>query len=264
MRNQKPLPAGDPYSGLATIYDFLMQEVDYEGWTDYVEEIMHRHHISAKKILDLACGTGSSSYPFAHKGYLVTGIDYSWEMVKKAREKVKPGITNLFFYQADIRTIPGHKDFQLAVHYQDGLNYLLTDHDLKKAFQSVYRILTDQGSFIFDLSFPGYFHGKGEDDKPEKCRVQEEYFTLLWETSYSMEKMIRETWLTIKTPGDNSEEPWQVFQEYHREKEHDREKVLQLLKESGFELQAMYPTFKFTSPLEKEPRITFFARKKQY
>lgn len=42
-------------------------------------------YIKGKKILDLGCGPGQYSYLFADKGFAVTGLDYSKEMIKQAK-----------------------------------------------------------------------------------------------------------------------------------------------------------------------------------
>jgi ubiquinone/menaquinone biosynthesis C-methylase UbiE len=42
--------------------------------------------IKGKKVLDLGCGPGHDSYIFAELGFEVTGLDYSNEMIRRAKE----------------------------------------------------------------------------------------------------------------------------------------------------------------------------------
>ncbi|MBQ1188434.1 MAG: methyltransferase domain-containing protein [Peptococcaceae bacterium] len=80
------------YETLAVMYDALMDDVDYEAWADYIDRMLKKHGCPGKRLLDLGCGTGSISIPLAQKGYQVTGVDLSEEMLAVAREKAMNGI----------------------------------------------------------------------------------------------------------------------------------------------------------------------------
>ena len=47
------------YTSLAPLYDKLMEDVDYEAWAGFIDEIIQIHHSNPVEILELACGTGS-------------------------------------------------------------------------------------------------------------------------------------------------------------------------------------------------------------
>jgi ubiquinone/menaquinone biosynthesis C-methylase UbiE len=57
------------------------------------------------RVLDLACGTGEQSIPFARAGCDVTGMDLSEEMLSKAQKKVKPGM-RIKFLRGDASQLP--------------------------------------------------------------------------------------------------------------------------------------------------------------
>lgn len=66
------------------------------------------------KIIDVACGTGSQSIAFAKKGFEVTGIDLSKDMLKIAKNKIKPNY-NLKFIYTDASSIPfKNSEFDVA------------------------------------------------------------------------------------------------------------------------------------------------------
>ena len=50
-----------PYSVFANYYDYLMEDVDYESWTNRIVQQIKMHHPKAKTLVDLACGTGNIS-----------------------------------------------------------------------------------------------------------------------------------------------------------------------------------------------------------
>ncbi|MFY4776056.1 class I SAM-dependent methyltransferase [Metabacillus sp. RGM 3146] len=65
------------------------------------------------QILDIGCGDGYGSYKLHKKGYKVTGIDFSAEMIKMAR---KHEIENqLSFIQGDILELPFEDHFAQAM-----------------------------------------------------------------------------------------------------------------------------------------------------
>ena len=54
-------------------------------------------------LLEIGCGTGHWSAFFSERGFLVTGVDISAEMIRVAREK---GIANASFELADAHSLP--------------------------------------------------------------------------------------------------------------------------------------------------------------
>ena len=79
----------DQYRDFAFVYDELMDDVDYEGWIDYIEQIIEKENAKVKNILELACGTGNITIPLAKKNYDIAGIDISDEMLNVARSKAE-------------------------------------------------------------------------------------------------------------------------------------------------------------------------------
>jgi SAM-dependent methyltransferase len=71
------------------------------------------------KVLDLGCGTGSLSVLIAGAGHLVSGLDLSYEMVRRARAKAADAGVSASFVQADVSTPPyddGSADTVLVRH----------------------------------------------------------------------------------------------------------------------------------------------------
>src|SRR3989344_49475 len=90
----------------AKYYDDLYQEKNYEAECDFLKKIFQRY--SKKKILtilDLGCGTGNHDFVLGKRGYKVTGVDFSKEMVAIAKEKNKREKNKIDFLKGDIRKI---------------------------------------------------------------------------------------------------------------------------------------------------------------
>lgn len=71
----------------------------------YIDEIIHKYGLSKKiKILDIGCGSGNAVNYLVKKGFDITGIDISQEIIKEGREKYK---------NIDIRVMDSHyMDFE--------------------------------------------------------------------------------------------------------------------------------------------------------
>ena len=94
----KPLPLHESERGDKTVLRTLFDEVahDYdEVRPDYPEALIKNIlRISALpkngKILEIGCGTGQATLPFAKRGYAMTCLDVGEAMVAIAREKLEP------------------------------------------------------------------------------------------------------------------------------------------------------------------------------
>ncbi|MBE3589063.1 MAG: class I SAM-dependent methyltransferase [Thermoanaerobacteraceae bacterium] len=144
----------ESYTGLAAVYDFLVAGVDFEAWTDYLEEILHRFGHNPRTVLDLACGTGKTTLPLARRGYRVTGMDISPAMVKMAADKAREQGLEVPFFTGDMRSFELAEPVELITCFHDGLNYLPSIGDLEKTFRQVYKNLVPGGLFIGDMNVP--------------------------------------------------------------------------------------------------------------
>ena len=77
----------DAYKNLAASYDRLTNDVDYAATVDFYEQILAREGVKPRTCVDLACGTGSVTAILARRGYQVTGVDMSEEMLTEAAMK---------------------------------------------------------------------------------------------------------------------------------------------------------------------------------
>ncbi|MFR2407255.1 MAG: class I SAM-dependent DNA methyltransferase, partial [Eubacterium callanderi] len=76
------------YEEFAQVYDDLMREIDYKQWGDYVFRLLLNAKNEVKSVLEFGCGTGNITSELAQKGYAVTAVDLSEEMLTVADEKI--------------------------------------------------------------------------------------------------------------------------------------------------------------------------------
>lgn len=237
-----------------------MISVDYESWAHYVKTLAEKHGGRYKSVLDLACGTGSSALPFARQGIFTTGIDLSPAMIEKALEKsAAEKLKNTEFFVQDLCQLKLPRLYDLAVLFQDGLNYLIGAEKLALAFKNVYRMVKPGGLFIFDLTRPALRPGSLNRNTE---MADDDNFTMFWESDFCANTR---TWsvklivFRLRKAG-----LYEKFYEEHQEQDYPPDQVTSLLKEEGFSVLGLYPSFSL-KPLEInadfEAKLTFVARR---
>lgn len=243
------------YASLAEIYDALMSGIDYDRWAGYIAELLCLHGArQVEEVLDLACGTGSTTLALARRGFKVTGLDLSGEMLRVAGEKARWEGLPAEFLQADMRDFELPAPVDLAVVFQDGLNYLPEKEDLVQAFCRVAAALRPGGFFIFDIN--------GVEKLPrgngEPAVVETPEFVLVYRSSFVRE----DTWeinVTGFVPAGGG--LWRRFSETHRERVIGDTEVKEALRQAGFGLLGVYGAFTLEEPGMDTRRVFYVAKK---
>ncbi|MFB3885588.1 MAG: class I SAM-dependent methyltransferase [Thermodesulfobacteriota bacterium] len=167
----------------ADAYDLLYTDKDYEAECDIIEEVFRcSGNGSIRTILDLGCGTGNHVIPLAQRGYEVTGVDISPDMLRIARSKSdnffgsvstkqtretkqtketrktrqtretrKTAVISPVFIQGDVRSLDLGKNFDAVLMMFAVLGYQTTNDDLMATLRTVRRHLKAGGLFVFDV-----------------------------------------------------------------------------------------------------------------
>lgn len=244
----------DIYNKFAKVYDELMNDFDYEGWFNYIEAIFKKYEKNPKKILEMACGTGSLSQYFAENGYKLTSFDLSDEMLAKAYDKLNR-YKNVKLLKQNMIEFKFNEKFEAIVSICDSINYILDGDDLAKTFKNVYDHLEDSGIFIFDIN--SYYKLSSTLGNNVFIEDREDIF-YSWENYFDEETNICDFYLTFFL---KQKQNYKRFDEHHRERAYKFEEVLEALKKAGFETRYMYDCFTFDTPREKTERINFIAIK---
>lgn len=137
------------YTDFAYIYDSLMhKDIDYEKWADYIENLFIMYDVNPDLVCDLACGTGNITIPLAKRGYDMTGVDISEDMLNIAREKAD-GLDILFLNQSmtDLDLFGTMGAFLCMI---DGINYSSSAEIVINSFYQNQNLLyRPDGLFIF-------------------------------------------------------------------------------------------------------------------
>lgn len=140
---------GRPY---ATEYDELYRDKDYAGECDLLEEAFRRCGTGAiRTIVDFGCGTGNHAIPLALRGYRVTGMDVSAEMLGVARRKSGVSAVDVEWRQGDIREAPAGGPFDAGLFMFAVLGYLRRNEDVMAALGNARRQIRHGGLLVFDV-----------------------------------------------------------------------------------------------------------------
>jgi len=137
-------------------YDLFYASKDYESECDILEQVFRRYgKDKIRTILDLGCGTGNHAFPLAKRGYEVTGVDRSGDMLVNARSKLDNFKSHSqplpMFLQGDLRSLDLDRNFDAVLMMFAVLGYQLTNEDILAALKTVRRHLKPGGLFIGDV-----------------------------------------------------------------------------------------------------------------
>lgn len=127
------------------------------GEVDFLEsEINHNKNC---KILDVGCGTGRHAIELAKRGYDVTGVDLSENMLWKAQKKATESGVEIDFQQADARNLPFKGDFEMVIMLCEGAFPLMeTDEMNYKILENATRSLNkNNGNKLIFTTLNGLF-----------------------------------------------------------------------------------------------------------
>lgn len=141
--------AFEAYEKTAPYYDTFTAHHDTERWLENILVATGADTRSAGKLLDIACGTGTSFLPFLARDWQVTGIDISPAMLSRAEAKA-PRRARLL--EGDMTRLPTLGRFDLVTCFDDALNYVLDEVGLAAALAGIRRNLASDGLALFDLN----------------------------------------------------------------------------------------------------------------
>ncbi len=249
------------YDILAPIYDAVNRDVDYSAWADFIERIALSNMKSKPElVLDLGCGTGRMTIELAKRGYDMTGVDSSAQMLDTARERAEEadvGDKMLWLLQ-DMREFELYGTVDLTVSCLDCINHLTSPKDVKKCFSLVHNYLIPDGLFVFDVN--GKF--KFENIYADKAYTMEEDGTVcIWQNYYNPKTALCDFYITVFDECDDGR--YERYDDSERERMYTLSSITKYLKSTGFELVGAYSDFNLKEGGDNDERIYIVARCKK-
>jgi SAM-dependent methyltransferase len=137
----------------AELYDLFYKSKDYASEVSYLHGLLRQFsERPVRRILDIACGTGSHAIEFEQLGYDVVGSDISEDMLAFAREKALAGRSEVRFEKQDMRTLDvASRPFDAVVCLFDAIGHVQTTAAIKQTFRAVHGHLREDGLFVLEF-----------------------------------------------------------------------------------------------------------------
>jgi len=241
------------YETLADSYDLFTTDVNYRLWADYYEEIFKRHNIKPELVLDLACGTGTLSVELAKRGYDMTAVDASPEMLAQAMQKADELSNKPLFLCQNMEELDLYGTMDAVVCALDSLNYLLSVEALERTFGRLKYFVRPGGIVVFDVNTEYKFSNM---DGMSYIRDEEDHFCA-WSAEFG-DGICRMTMDIFDRVGDL----WSRSEEEHVERAHSDEEIQDAFEKSEFKLLAKYDELSFDEANITSERVFWVIERK--
>ncbi len=163
------------FSESADLYDIIYSEFkDYTQEIDKILELLRVRCPSAKRLLDVGCGTGRHAALLSERGYQVDGLDIESAFVEIARKRCPEGR----FFRGDMASFDLGESYDGVLCLFSSIGYVRTPHRLTQALRSIRRHLVPDGMAVVEPwltpeAFKGgsvYLHTVDREDL-KICRV---------------------------------------------------------------------------------------------
>lgn len=242
------------YEALARSYDKLTTDVQYLKRAEWLTQQFRKKKVHT--VLDLGCGTGTIACLLAQRGYAVTAVDASGEMLTEAAAKAAllPDPPPFFLNQA-MQRLRLLNPVDAAISTLDALNYLTRAADVRETMRRVFRWLKPGGMFLFDINSPYKLRRMDgqiwTDDREDTFCV--------WQTDFSEKTEICTYWVNLFRQRPDG--AWDRFFEKHRERAWEPERLRGWLLEAGFSKVRISGDLRAGAPRPDEDRLIFRCEK---
>ena len=244
------------YDLLAPFYDAINAEIDYKKWADFIEEIFNKEcKARPELVLDLGCGTGRMTLELADRGYDMTGIDYSPEMLDIARSAAEEGGKDVLWLCQDMREFELYGTVDAAVCCLDCINHLETVEDLEKCFSLIHNYLIPDGIFVFDINGKYKFENIYAD---RTYTMEEGGGVCIWENYYDPDSRICDFYITLFK--ECSDARYERYDETQSERMYTLEEIKSSLEKCNMEYLYALGDLDYTPGSDECERIYIVAK----
>lgn len=158
----------------AAYYDMLYKNKNYNVEADYIADLLHDESVTAGELLDVGCGTGKHLACMKAKGFSVSGVDLSQNMIQKAQQLLGNDVE---LQVSDAASFAFNKKFDVITSLFHVVSYLNDTDAVISSFKNIAKHLNKEGRFIFD-----FWHGAGcltDFPKTKILRLEDEKCSLM-------------------------------------------------------------------------------------
>jgi 2-polyprenyl-3-methyl-5-hydroxy-6-metoxy-1,4-benzoquinol methylase len=240
----------------------------FEDWfntDEYLEVYQHRNEADARElvqlilksvnlsknasVLDLACGAGRHSIFFAKRGYKVTAVDLSDNLLRVAKKSAERNKVSIDFLKADLRHFSTNRNFDLIVNLFTSFGYFESDAENLKLFETVNKYLSPSGYFVLDYFNKTFI----ENNLVKESRDNFKYCTLVQKRHIEKKRVIKDIYINGNGTTAHYKESVRMF---------SREELISAIENEGMKIRNVFGGFKAEEFDEiNSPRIIIIAQK---
>ncbi|MAD95364.1 MAG: SAM-dependent methyltransferase [Rhodobacteraceae bacterium] len=243
------------FDAYSSYYDILYRDKDYSAEIDYIADLLRHYGVLGANVLEFGSGTGKHGRLLAERGYQVTGIERSAEMV--ARAKSAPGFV---CQQGDICTVQLERTFDAVLSLFHVVSYQTTNGAVRDVLARAAEHLRSGGLFVFDV----WYSPAVQAQRPE-VRVKR-----LMDGSYEIIRLAE----PVSHPNENRvdvnytifardlrSDAVKTFSETHPMRHFSLPELALLAENTGFEIVGSEEFLTGNAPSEKTWGVCFILRK---
>lgn len=158
----------------AELYDLFYGTKPYAAEVNYLHGLLQRFSGQpVRRVLDIACGTGSHAIELERLGYDVVGSDLSQDMLSRARQKARETGSKIRFEQQDMRSLDvATRPFDAVLCLFDAIGHVETTAAIKQTFRAVHRHLGEGGLFVLEFWHAAAMAGRHDPQRVRKFSTE--------------------------------------------------------------------------------------------
>jgi len=200
-------------------------------------------------ILDMAAGFGRHAILFAKKGFKVSAVDLSENLLSIARNNAEKEGVSIDFIQSDIRNFTSTKKYNLIINLFTSIGYFESDDENYYILKDAFELLEDGGFFVLD-----YFNKNFVEKNLVAQTVDEVDDSIITQNRFiEGERIIKE--ITVERKGKTNK-----F--YESVRMFSNEELISAMENLGFKITKIFGDFSGKPfELESSPRIIIIGFK---
>ncbi|HEX4231749.1 MAG TPA: class I SAM-dependent methyltransferase [Bryobacteraceae bacterium] len=219
------MPKPSPYDPIAGLYHDLWADWYLPATRRALETLFFSQIPTGASVLDVCCGSGHVTRELVRRGYHVTGVDASTELLARARAEL-PAVD---FRMMDARHLILNREYDAALSTFDSLNHVLSLIGLRQVFAGVLKALKPGGLFVFDMNLEEAYLA---DLKQWSVTARDEDVSLVRGTYDTATKIASTELIWFKRQAGS--DLWERHRSLVEERCYKQQEVVQALAETGF------------------------------
>jgi ubiquinone/menaquinone biosynthesis C-methylase UbiE len=223
---------------------------DQKEANELVQLVIKNINISkVKNVLDMAAGSGRHAIIFTDKGFNVTAVDLSENLLSIGKKHAENENVKIEFVHSDIRKFNPNIKYDLILNLFTSIGYFEKDEENYFILNKAYKLLENNGYFVLD-----YFNKSFVENNLVPSTIDNFEGKVITQNRFiEGERIIKE--ITIDNEGE-------INKYFESVRMFSKDELINMLQKLGFRIIKTFGDFKGNSfELESSPRIIIIAGK---